>query len=245
MQIRALAPVVVLLLSGCRAPARSRRDPAPFWPSCSPSCSATCRCSRQQPVPAYFAAYTLHDNRSTQMFASFGAIDRSDESRQRFATVEVRVGDYLLDNTHPMRGDARAMSNRAARQVSLPLTDDEKPIRLALWRATDRTLQAGDRGADAREDERRREGEGRGSGARFLARGAGGARRTRRSSYSLDTRAWEARLRRVSALFSGRSAHSSQQRVADGRGRQPLLHQQRRLADRHRRYRLPASSFRA
>ena len=93
---------------------------------------------KQQAVPAYYAAYTMYDSRSTQILASFGAIDRSDESRQRFATVEVRVGDYQLDNTHPIRGDARAMSPRLA-QVGLPLSDDEKPIRQALWRATDRT----------------------------------------------------------------------------------------------------------
>jgi TldD protein len=92
---------------------------------------------KQQPVPAYYAAYTLHDSRHTQILASFGAIDRSDENRQRFATVEVRVGDYQLDNTHPIRGEARALSPRLV-QVSLPISDDEKPIRLALWRATDR-----------------------------------------------------------------------------------------------------------
>ena len=95
---------------------------------------------KHQPVPAYYAAYTLHDSRHTQILASFGAIDRSDENRQRFATVEVRVGDYQLDNTHPIRGDARALSPRLV-QVSLPMSDDEKPIRLALWRATDRSYK--------------------------------------------------------------------------------------------------------
>ena len=88
---------------------------------------------KNQPVPAYFAAYTLHDTRTTQIIASFGAVDRSDESRQRFATVEVRVGDYQLDNTHPIRGDARANSPRLV-QVSLPLTEGREPIRQALWR---------------------------------------------------------------------------------------------------------------
>ena len=53
--------------------------------------------------------------------------------------MEVRVGDYPLDNTHPIRGDS---ARRPARQPdSLPLTDDDKPIRLALWRATDRTFK--------------------------------------------------------------------------------------------------------
>ncbi len=154
---------------------------------------------KEQPVPAYFAAYTLHDTRTTQILASVGAIDRSDEGRQRFATVEVRVGDYQLDNTHPIRGDARAMSPRLV-QVSLPLTDDEKPIRLALWRATDRSYKQAsealtrvrtnvaakvqdDNPADdfSREDKEEHAGTP--------------------ASYSLDAPAWEARLRRVSAVF--------------------------------------------
>src|SRR5256885_14624666 len=64
---------------------------------------------KEQPVPAYFAAYTLHDSRSTQILAAFGAIERSEENHQRFATVEVRVGDYFLDNTHPIRGDRKSV----------------------------------------------------------------------------------------------------------------------------------------
>jgi predicted Zn-dependent protease len=112
----------------------------------------------------------------------------------------VRVGDYQLDNTHPIRGDARANSPRLV-QVSLPLTDDEKPIRLALWRATDRSykqasealtrvrtnvaakVQDENPSADFSREERQ---EHAGSPA----------------AYTLDTRAWEARLRRVSAVFS-------------------------------------------
>ncbi|HET9468541.1 MAG TPA: metallopeptidase TldD-related protein [Vicinamibacterales bacterium] len=155
---------------------------------------------KQQPVPAYYTAYTLHDSRSTQILASFGAIDRSDESRQRFATVEVRVGDYQLDNTHPIRGDVRALSPRLI-QVSLPLTDDEKPIRLALWRATDRSYKqatealtrvrtnvaAKVQDANPAPDFSREDEEEHVEGA---------------ASYSLNTQAWETRLRRVSAVFS-------------------------------------------
>ena len=155
--------------------------------------------SKQQ-VPAYYAAYTLHDNRTTQILASSGAVSRSDENRQRFATVEVRVGDYGLDNTHPMRGDARAISPRLV-QTSLPLADDEKPIRQALWRATDRSykqasealtrvrtnvaakVQAEDPAPDFSREERHEH--------------VGPA-----ASYSLDTTAWEGRLRRVSAVFN-------------------------------------------
>ena len=154
----------------------------------------------RQPVPAYYGAYTVHDTRTTQIVAAFGAIDRSDESRQRFATVEVRVGDYTLDNTHPMRGDTRAMSPRLM-QVGLPLAEDDKPIRQALWRATDRSykqasealtrvrtnvaakVQDDNPAPDFSREERQQH--------------IGG-----RADYTLDRAAWEAKLRRISALFA-------------------------------------------
>lgn len=155
---------------------------------------------RQQPVPAYFAAYTLHDARTTQIYAAFGAIERSDENRQRFATVEVRVGDYSLDNTHPIRGDARALSPRLL-QMSLPLTDDEKPIRQALWRATDRSYKQASEAltrvktnvAAKVQDE---------NPAPDFSREEKQQHTGSPATYSLDTRAWEARLRRVSGVFA-------------------------------------------
>jgi predicted Zn-dependent protease len=154
----------------------------------------------QQPVPAYYAAYRLHDTRTTQVIASFGAIDRSDEQRQRLASVEVRVGDYTLDNTHPMRGDVRAMSPRLM-QVSVPLADDEKPIRLALWRATDRSYkQASEALTRVRtnvaakvQDEHP---------APDFSREERQEHHGAPAAYTLDTKAWEERLRRVSAVFS-------------------------------------------
>jgi predicted Zn-dependent protease len=155
----------------------------------------------QQPVPAYYAAYTLYDTRTTQILAAFGAISRSDETRQRYATVEVRVGDYVLDNTHPMRGDARAMSPRLL-QVSLPLTDDEKPMRQALWRATDRSYkQASEALTRVRtnvaakvQDENPAPDFSREDRQEYIGPAP--------AAYTLDTKAWEARLRRVSAVFA-------------------------------------------
>src|SRR4051812_23282832 len=90
----------------------------------------------KQDAPAYFMSYTVHDSRTAILEASVGALQRSDESRSRFATVEVRVGDYFLDNTHPVRGDNNRTASPRVSQIALPLTDEEKPIRLALWRAS-------------------------------------------------------------------------------------------------------------
>jgi len=155
---------------------------------------------KQQPAPAYFISYTLHDQRSTRLVASFGAVDSNDESRNRFATVEVRVGDYDLDNTHPIRGDSRAMGPRVAR-VALPVTDDEQPIRLALWRATDRTFKQASEAltrvktnvaAKVKEEDP----------APDFSREDPQTYTGDTASYSLDVKAWEARLRRVSAPFA-------------------------------------------
>jgi TldD protein len=155
---------------------------------------------KQQDVPAYFGAYTVYDERSTQIVASFGAVERSDENHQRFATVEVRTGDYALDNTHPIRGDTRAMGPRLT-QVSLPLTDDEKPIRLAMWRATDRTYKTATEAltrvktnvAAKVKDE---------DPAPDFSREEAQTYSGSPVSYALDQKAWEARLRRISALFA-------------------------------------------
>jgi TldD protein len=155
---------------------------------------------RKQDAPAYFMSYTLHDTRSTRLSASFGALDRNDESRGRFATVEVRVGDYELDNTHPIRGDSRAMGPRVSR-IALPLTDDEQPIRIALWRATDRAFKQASEAltrvktnvaAKVKEDDPSPD----------FSREDPQTYTGDTASYSLDTKAWEGRLRRVSAPFA-------------------------------------------
>jgi predicted Zn-dependent protease len=142
----------------------------------------------------------MYDTRSSSIVASFGALQRSDESRSRFATVEVRVGDYQLDNTHPIRGDSRATSPRL-NQIVMPLTDDEKPMRMALWSTTDRTYKQATEAltrvktnvaAKIKEDDP----------APDFSREDPQTFTGSTAAYSLDTKAWEARIRRISAPFA-------------------------------------------
>ena len=153
----------------------------------------------KEPTPAYFIGYTVHDERSSHISASLGAIEQSDERRGRFATVEVRVGDYTLDNTHPIRGDAGATSPRTPR-ISLPLTDDEKPIQLALWRATDRAFKQGTE-ALTRVTTNVAAKVKEASPAPDLSREKAQTYLGEPVAFSLDTKAWEGRLRRISAPF--------------------------------------------
>jgi TldD protein len=154
----------------------------------------------KQDAPAYFMSYTLHDTRTANLSASVGALQRSDESRSRFATVEVRVGDYVLDNTHPIRGDTRAAGPRVS-QVPLPLTDEEQPIRLALWHATDRTFkQASEALTRVRTNVAAKVKEE--DPAPDFSREDVQTYTGEPIAYTLDTKAWEARLRRISAPFA-------------------------------------------
>src|SRR6185436_6345470 len=137
--------------------------------------------------------------RTTSMRASFGALQRSDEGSQRVASVEVRVGDYALDNTHPMRGDTNV--SRRVNLMALPLTNDAKPIRLALWQATDRSFKQATEAltrvrtnvAAKIKDENPAPDFSRETPQTYIGE---------QSAYSLDPKPWEARLRRISAPFA-------------------------------------------
>lgn len=153
----------------------------------------------KEPSPAYFISYTVHDERTTYLSASFGALQQSSENRGRAATVEVRVGEYFLDNTHPIRGDVSAMSPRV-RRIALPLTDDEQPIRQALWLGTDRAFkQAAQALTRVRTNVAAKIQEE--DPAADFSREQPETYTSDPVSYTLDTKLWETRLRRISALF--------------------------------------------
>ena len=96
---------------------------------------------KQQAAPAYFIGYTVHDERSTRLSASFGALERSDESAQ---PVRDRGGARRRLRARQHASDSRRCRGRwpprhRASRCRSPTTS--KPIRLALWRATDRTFK--------------------------------------------------------------------------------------------------------
>jgi predicted Zn-dependent protease len=98
-----------------------------------------------EPVPPYFASYTVYDVQSAVVRASFGALVFANRNRQRTAVVDVRAGDYALDNTREIRGDPFAGMIMAFNRTPLPLPDgaaeNAPAIRTVLWRATDRKFK--------------------------------------------------------------------------------------------------------
>jgi len=88
----------------------------------------------------YFIAYRVQEKSTADVMASFGAILASASNRNRFLTVEVRVGSPKLDNTNFLsmsflnRGGLAGGFGGASQ---LPFEDNYKELRRQLWLATD------------------------------------------------------------------------------------------------------------
>ncbi len=65
---------------------------------------------------------------------AFGRLESSSDARNRRLSVDLRVGDYALDNTREIRGEFNAsrFSN-----VVVPIDNDPDAIRAVLWHFTD------------------------------------------------------------------------------------------------------------
>lgn len=96
---------------------------------------------KKQPVAPYFMSYEIIDTSSATVTSSFGALARSITSHRRVAHIDLRVGDYALDNTHQVRGSNSVALGSGLGGVSivpLPIDDEPLSIRQALWLGTDR-----------------------------------------------------------------------------------------------------------
>lgn len=92
--------------------------------------------------PPYFIDYRVNDEESASISSSFGSLTRSFANHERALNVHVRVGDYLVDNTHPMEGNVREMDYPNYNDASLPIDDDEDVIKFDLWRTTQDVYKA-------------------------------------------------------------------------------------------------------
>jgi predicted Zn-dependent protease len=88
----------------------------------------------------YFISYRVVDNESKEVSATLGSVLSSSESHTRFLTVNVRVGDYSLDNSNflslPFGGTGVAVQMYGG-IIRLPLDDNYDELRREIWLATD------------------------------------------------------------------------------------------------------------
>ncbi|MFZ9870869.1 MAG: hypothetical protein ACO3E0_06935, partial [Candidatus Kapaibacteriota bacterium] len=96
--------------------------------------------SHRTPAP-YMISYGVTETSTTLFVASFGNLLTSSTTTQRVLDVDLRVGDYTLDNTRSIRGVAFELG-RGTRGVQLPLGNDVSALRTAVWRATDQAYRS-------------------------------------------------------------------------------------------------------
>ena len=91
----------------------------------------------------YFMSFRVIDSDDASVSASFGALNNSSVNRSRTFTVEVRVGDYKLDNTNffSMNFNMSSMVQVFNGTAELPLEDNYKELRRQMWLATDGTYK--------------------------------------------------------------------------------------------------------
>lgn len=87
----------------------------------------------------YFLAYRMDEINQNSVSAMLGSLTQGQPSRMRLVGVEVRVGDYALDNSNYVSlrrfGGGRAGTFNSVSQA--PLDDNYQEIRRDFWLATD------------------------------------------------------------------------------------------------------------
>jgi TldD protein len=92
---------------------------------------------KKLPNPPYFLSYEVLETEGAGATGSFGALVSSAPlNRRRSLGIDLRVGGYAFDNTHPIRG-ARLNLPDTFTNFSLPVDDDPDAIRAMLWYFTD------------------------------------------------------------------------------------------------------------
>ncbi len=87
----------------------------------------------------YFIAYRMDEITQNSISATLGSLTENQPSHTRLIGVEVRVGDYALDNTNYVSiADIGSVMTGMFNSISqAPLDDDYGQIRRSFWLATD------------------------------------------------------------------------------------------------------------
>lgn len=139
MRLRFAVPFLLLLTSlVCYAQEKPVFDPV--LDTLKAELNRSFTALKSQPVPPYFISYQLTDNRAINVSSSFGALTGTSDNRTRLLDLDLRVGDYKLDNTH--RGEGGGGGRFGQFHTSIPIEDGPQPLSVALWLETDKNYKS-------------------------------------------------------------------------------------------------------
>src|SRR5688572_4911969 len=154
----------------------------------------------------YFLSYQVTETKSAEITSSLGALQYSSTDRQRILDIEVRVGDYNLDNTHQIRGQRGGGGEQALSRpgsVLMPLDDDVDALKSVIWLETDRRYKAAvERFINVQANRAVRVEEEDSSGDLSREKPEKSSSVTLKDA-SIDAAGWEKKLKTYSAMFKG------------------------------------------
>lgn len=91
--------------------------------------------------PPYFMSYSLTETKVVKIYSSFGSIISDETNHSNTLDVSLRVGDYKLDNSHIIRGNAFEFGGGSF-SPQVPLDFNANALKQAAWLATDKSYKA-------------------------------------------------------------------------------------------------------
>ncbi|MCY3816729.1 MAG: metallopeptidase TldD-related protein [Gammaproteobacteria bacterium] len=133
---RRLAPAVLAVLVFAAFPVKAQEDVV--LQAMQTELDRSMEALGIEKVPPYFLSYEITETRGFTTAAEFGALTASDQGHMRTLDIDLRVGDYELDNTRRLRDQRIFFAAPAAEPVQVPVEDDANALRAVLWSQTDR-----------------------------------------------------------------------------------------------------------
>ena len=90
----------------------------------------------ENPSP-YYLSYRVNDVRTYSIETSFGQIIKSGWKHDRRLCVQVRVGNNIIDNTHPIKGEDYGWTEWDM-GIDIPVENIPEGIKQVLWKETDK-----------------------------------------------------------------------------------------------------------
>lgn len=96
----------------------------------------------EEGIGPYYLAYTVYEEERGVVTASLGAVVQKELERERNLNIDLRVGDYKVDNTRQIRGSgaSRGMASGSG-NIRLSLDDSSESVAQALWHHTDQIFK--------------------------------------------------------------------------------------------------------
>src|SRR5438128_10696081 len=141
--------IAIITLLACISPliqtaTAQKTTPGPILQALDDELKRAFQVLRQKGDPApYFISFGVNDIETTELEASLGAMRVKQDDHSRLLDVDVRVGDYQLDNTHQIRGQRGNNTGPAfSYPVVMPIDNDTDALKSVIWLETDQKYRA-------------------------------------------------------------------------------------------------------